>query len=274
MSDEKGTIERGLVSFPAGEVTPMSEKTMESIIDSAEKNVALYKKMVDIAIRLTNPRDWVDQGGSPYLMGSGAEKIKNPFGVHISGVTSKKDVSTDDLGDYYLYTFQGTASVGGVSIECIGTCSSRDQFFAYQHGELKPDSQIDEGNVKKAAYTNFTTNAITRLLGLRNLTWAQIETAGIKKADVGKVEYRKNSLPEEKLKPLREMILKIVDNDNAKAQDLLEKYTSFQKGNETVKGKRKLEDISEGQYPVVLEKAKKELEAKEKAKATPPAAAK
>jgi hypothetical protein len=99
---------------------------------------------------------------------------------------------------HFSYTYKGYFTVAGATIEAIGTRSSKDPFFKRYAGrgddrhELPP-SELDKGDLKKAAYTNLLGNGITRLLGLRNLTWEDIkEYAGITKDQVGRVDYKKN----------------------------------------------------------------------------------
>ena len=121
----------------------------------------------------------------------------------------------------------------------------------------------------KKAHTNYTTNAITRSLGMRSLTWEQVEQLSggkITRSGVAKVDHTgyKPAVEADKLKVLGEILLKIVDGSKEKAQDLLEKYTTFKgKDGEMVRGKRETKLLSEGQYAVVLKKAEEELRSKE-----------
>jgi len=63
-----------------------------------------------------------------------------------------------------------------------------------------PISEIDQGDIKKSAYTNCIGNGITRLLGIRNLTYADLEEfAGIRKEQITKVEYKKNGKTQQKI---------------------------------------------------------------------------
>ena len=50
-------------------------------------------------------------------------------------------------------------------------------------------SEIDRGDVK-GCYTNCIGNGITRM-GIRNLSWEDLASAGIKQSEVSKVEYSK-----------------------------------------------------------------------------------
>jgi len=169
----------------------------ENIVDiaaHAEERLAALDKIKKVALKLTNPNDWVDENGKPYLQGSGAEKVARLFGVSWRIF----EPAEEDIGQgHYIITYKGEFALGGAIITAIGTRSSKDGFFKkYKYAgderiELPP-SEIDKGDVKKAAYTNLIANGITRLLGIRNLTYEDLEQyAGIKRNQVSTVEYKK-----------------------------------------------------------------------------------
>ena len=170
----------------------VTDKDLELVIAEADKRVEILKKVLGVAIKRTNAKDWVDQQGHPYLTASGAEKIAPLFGVRMNNLSDKREEREDDKGKYYIYTFLATFAWKGGSIEAIGTCSSRDKFFAWNSAnkEWKPMSEFDETNIKKAAYSNLMVNGITRVLGIRNLTWDDLAPFGINPKDVAKVEYK------------------------------------------------------------------------------------
>jgi hypothetical protein len=182
-----------------GEVVPHEDYFM----NIAEARIGFITKVIHLAIKATNPKDWVNQSGTPYLCGSGAEKIARVFGVTVGDATYKRQDNKDDKGDYYLYIFKGRVSLPSKlsasgeaiadSIVAIGTCSSRDNFFSKSYGKILPQSEIEEGNILKSAYTNMEVNGITRLLGLRNLTWDELKEHGIAKESVVSVEYKKGT---------------------------------------------------------------------------------
>jgi hypothetical protein len=165
-----------------------------AIADEAEKRLEALNKIKKVALKLTNRHDWVDQNGKPYLQASGGEKIARLFGV---SWRISEPILENLEGGHFSYTYKGEFAVGGASIEAIGTRSSKDGFFKkYKYAgderlEL-PASEIDRGDVKKSAYTNLLGNGITRLLGIRNLTWDDLkEFAGITQDQVGSVEYKR-----------------------------------------------------------------------------------
>lgn len=181
----------------------LSDDTLISLAEQAEKRIDAMNKIKRIAIKLTNRNDWTDQGGRPYLQVSGAEKIARMFGV--SWKLFEPEYQQEE-GGHFSYTYKGVFSVAGATIEAIGSRSSKDGFFkkyAYPNGvktEL-PVSEIDKGDVKKSAYTNCIGNGITRLLGIRSLTYTDLEEyAGITKETIGKVEYKEKGKPKDEVK--------------------------------------------------------------------------
>jgi hypothetical protein len=175
--------------------TPIADTTLINLAEQAEKRIDAMNKIKRVAIKLTNVHDWVDQGGKPYIQVSGAEKIARMFGI---SWRISEPVKDNLEGGHFSYTYKGYFSLAGATIEAIGTRSSKDGFFKkYKYvGSEKtelPASEIDAGDVKKSAYTNLIGNGITRLLGIRNLTYDDLkEFAGITPEMIGKVDYKKS----------------------------------------------------------------------------------
>lgn len=177
----------------SADVPAIADNTLIQIAEQAEKRIDAMHKIKRVALKLTNRHDWTDQGGKPYLQVSGAEKVARLFGI--SWQISEPVFEQED-GGHFSYTYKGYFSLAGATIEAIGTRSSKDGFFKkynWTNGEKTelPPSAIDKGDVKKSAYTNLLGNGITRLLGLRNLTYEDLqEFAGITKDQLGKVDYK------------------------------------------------------------------------------------
>jgi len=171
----------------------LSNESLLAVADRAEKQVEAVNKIKKLALKVTNAHDWIDQQGKPYLGVSGAEKVARLFGI--SWTIGEPILETEPDG-HFAYTYKGVFTLGGASIEAIGTRSSKDGFFrrySYQEGEKTelPPSECDKGDLKKSAYTNLLGNGITRLLGIRNLTWEEVEGAGISRDRSQKVSYGK-----------------------------------------------------------------------------------
>ena len=171
----------------------IADDSLLQVAMRAEERIAAVVKIKNMALKVTSSGDWVDQNGKPYLQVSGSEKIANLFSV--SWTIGEPTCEFEDSG-HFTYTYKGRFSIPGRSIEVTGSRSSKDPFFKrYEYinnvKTEKPISAIDKRDVKMAAMTNLLGNGITRLLGIRNLTYADLEEfAGILKSQLGKVEYK------------------------------------------------------------------------------------
>ncbi len=184
-------------------VSTMESHELLSLAAVAEERVDAIVKIRNTAIKLTNANDWVDQNGKPYLQASGSEKVAGAFGISWTFVNSEPIFEKEEDG-HYTYTYQGLFTMSGRKIQVDGSRSSKDPFFK-QYKYIKKagggrDEKVEKTiaerdnkrDVKMAAYTNMIGNGITRILGIRNLTYADLEEfAGIKKSQLGKVEYKK-----------------------------------------------------------------------------------
>lgn len=150
-----------------------------------------FERLITYALGATKPEHWFDQQGKPYLGAAGSEVVARRCAVRVSDVRREKTASSDDKGAFYIYVYEGTFSLpGGMdSVEALGTCSSRDTFLGTETKSGRELSEIDEGNVMKAAYSNMIVNGVTRLLGLRGLSWDTLSKFGITSDGASKVTY-------------------------------------------------------------------------------------
>ena len=172
----------------------LADDSLLRVAEMAGKRIEAVIKIKQMALKVTNPGDWIDQSGRPYLYVSGSEKIANLF--NISWQIDEPEVETEPDG-HFTYTFRGTFRIPGRSITAEGSRSSKDPFFKkydWVNGKKieKPISAIDRRDVRMAAMTNLFGNGITRILGIRNLSYEDLaEYAGITKEMIEKVDYRK-----------------------------------------------------------------------------------
>lgn len=169
-----------------------TEEDLELAVKKAERTVALVTKIKNLVFKLTNNNDWVDMQGKPYLQSSGAEKVARPFGVSWKLEKPIKETISDEKGSYYMYSCKGQFTLGGKTIEVIGTCSQKDKFFGRDKNSetgLKLASEIDETNIIKKSTTNCIAKGIATILGIRNMKWEELEAAGIHKDKSAKVTY-------------------------------------------------------------------------------------
>lgn len=165
------------------------------VAEQAERRIDAVIKIKKTALKVTNARDWTDQQGNPYLQVSGSEKVANLFNV-----SWRIDEPTyeEDPDGHYTYSYKGYFSLGGRTTEAEGSRSSRDGFFKQYNYEDKDRKEIAIGDrtnkrdVKMAALTNLLGNGITRILGIRNLTWDDLkEFANITRDEVQSIQYKK-----------------------------------------------------------------------------------
>lgn len=232
-----------------------------AIAENAAKRVLAMRRIIAAVLELTSSNDWVDEGGKPYLQGSGAEKVARMFGV-VWQVNTTPQIETDSDG-HYTYTFEGTFGLGNAEpINAIGTRSSRDGFFSVDHGRDRDLTEINRGDVKKAAVTNLRVNGISQLLGLRNLTWEDLAASGITPDKAARVDRstKKIELTEEgkKLKEeVKGLLMKLSGGDPAEAKKLLLEHTAFEGRDGPVKGKDNLDKVSENALNVLKDKLEK-----------------
>jgi hypothetical protein len=175
------------------------------VAEQAERRIDAVIKIKKVALKVTNPRDWTDQNGNPYLGVSGSEKVANLF--NISWRIDEPSYEEEPDG-HYTYSYKGYFSLGGRTAEAEGSRSSKDKFFIQykyedekgnkltKREEIPISERTNKRDVKMAALTNLLGNGITRILGIRNLTWEDLkEFAGITKEQVVTIQYRKSGEP-------------------------------------------------------------------------------
>lgn len=159
---------------------PTSMDNIFYLADRAEKALDALNRIMDAALKITNELDWVLIGGKPYLQESGATKVARLFGISIQ-LIGKPTVEVD-IDGYKTYTYKARFMLHDQFIECEGSRGMKEQFFAMQGKDkpLKKPDEIDERDVKMAAYTNCINNGIKRLIpNLRNIDVATLERAGL-----------------------------------------------------------------------------------------------
>lgn len=250
--NEENLIDIQSQSNTSGVVSPIETDTIVSIAAAAERRIDAVNKIKVLALRVTNEPDWVDQGGRPYLQSSGAEKVARLFGI--SWQIFEPELQIEEDG-HFMYIYKGLFSFGTVTIEVIGTRSSRDDFFSHK-GKIPP-SEIDKGDIRKSAYTNLTANGITRLIGIRNLTYDDLKKAGLDITKISKIEYNKGEMSHDSKSHLEKIKEMLVDLYGENIEPELEKLTSFTaKDGKFVPGVKSLQGLSEKRVEILYGKLK------------------
>lgn len=184
------------------DVPAIADDQLLAIARQAEARIDAVIKIKQLALKVTNASDWTDQQGKPYLQASGSEKVANLFNISWRIDEPTMEEETDGA---ITYIYKGAFSLGGRTIEVEGSRSSRDEFFKkyeWKNGQKVGEKPLDRRDLKMAAMTNLLGNGITRILGIRNLTWEDLEQyAKIKKEQVSRVEYKTKG---ENKQPLKE----------------------------------------------------------------------
>ena len=162
---------------------------------AVDQRIAFYNEIRKRTVKLTLPQDWVDMGGKPYLQGQGVQRLKQPWGLYFRDVriepTLEETRTRLRRGEHVSVEVIGMAGsrVTGEESVFLGGRSSDDGFFADRKGGIE---QLDAEDLRKAAITNWEVRAGTDLLGLRGLTWADLERFGFKRGEGGTVSYRQS----------------------------------------------------------------------------------
>jgi hypothetical protein len=198
MTDTKQLVERNPEELPMITESDRLELLVEKKVDwdglvkYLEIQKEAFKKLRVILIGYTRAKDWINLDGTPYLQESGAQAIAGgPIPISITGMKSEKDWTEDNKGKYYKWIYQAVSTnlITGRKLEVEGICTSRDHFFGKVSGVFKAIENVEERSIMEKARTNLYRNAITRVLGLRNITWDELSSANIDIKTIAKVEH-------------------------------------------------------------------------------------
>ena len=245
---------------------------LEKVAEGIERFVAAQQKITNTLLRLAKPGDWVKFKSGEQEVGclgsAGAERIAAAIGISFIDWSKRKEVGSDEKGDYYWWWYTCTAKLSGREIQVEGRAGSRDKFFGKKGGELKVLSDINEGDIQTAARHNAMKEGVKVLLGIRNMPVDELQKAGIKLVDGGVNFAKKESAPEDivKQRELGEVILKLCSGNMEKCATTLETLTTWtDSSGKVVKGKKTCSDVTGKQLVICLSKAKQLLAEKEKA---------
>ena len=157
-----------------------SMDNLDYLAERADKALENLNKIMNAALKITTELDWVLIGGNPYLQESGATKVARLFGISWQ-IIGNPTITVDNEG-YKTFTYKARFMLNSAFIECEGSRGMKEDFFAKAGKDkpLKKPDEIDERDVKMAAYTNCINNGIKRIIpNLRNIDIATLERAGL-----------------------------------------------------------------------------------------------
>lgn len=180
-----------LTERPSGGLLDSNADNILYLAEKADKYIAAMNKIMTAALKITTELDWVLIGGVPYLAESGASKVARLFGISIQ-LIGNPSIECDSEG-YKTYTYKARFMLRDQFVECEGSRSASEDFFAGKGKTKKPD-EIDDRDVKMAAYTNCLNNGIKRLIpGLRNIDVATLEEAGLNASKMKGYTFKKGT---------------------------------------------------------------------------------
>jgi len=174
-------------------------------VDAVGRQVELRARLIQMALKALKPHDIQDFGGKPYIEGEGAERIMSAIGGFKVGPPV---FSIERMDPHYFITCQLTVEFHGTTITEIGDCSTCDPFFTGAKGDsgkLANYKSLTGGNeimaarmlvadAQKKARQNAISRAVTGLLGLRGLSWADLEALGFSRTAAGSnVKFKNGS---------------------------------------------------------------------------------
>lgn len=188
----------GLAVVADSGLRPIDLGQLTAWAESRQKALAV---LMEVAIASTKAADWSDQNGKPYPEQGACTGIIGLVGINITPPEEQKEYFEDELGRYYVYFLRSEIVVPKFAIgplPIIGRCSSRDQFFAWKRDAarkkvLRPQSEIDPGDIKSKAYTNLRYRAVKASVPeIAGMTWDRLKelTAGkVSRETVKQIHY-------------------------------------------------------------------------------------
>lgn len=167
----------------------MQEGDPDTMLAILERKAVLARRVTDainaILVACTFPEDWIQHGDMMCLKSAAAERVARNFDIRFANCMHKKEEIQDSLGKGYRYSFEGEASMGNRVVYTQGVYSTRDKFLSYKDGEYKALEDINENNIRNAAYHIMIGNGIKALLGLRGIPKARFDEIMAKQGESG-----------------------------------------------------------------------------------------
>lgn len=202
MENEKETVEE----VEGTELVSLDKKVMldDNYIERAGKQIELRGKLLAIALKAVKPHDFQDFDGKPYLEGEGAARI---MAVVRGFKVSEAIFKIEQVEKHYFVECQIPIEWMGQSTVSLGDCSTADPFFTGRDGNAglygkhltrtgseAMAARLILGDTKKKARENALSRAVSELLGIKGLSWADLKEIGFDKGQAGsQVKFKQGS---------------------------------------------------------------------------------
>jgi len=201
----------------------------------------LMRNILPHLVKCCNARNIKDLDGNPYVDSDACERIANIVGISLGSPKIEKYWEDDGDGKrVFCVDVIGEAQAFGRTVTEIGGCTSEDLFYHKRVGDeyvqRLPMSKL-RLEVTKKAMANWQGRAIRTVLGLKELTWEELEKVGFKQSESTSVKYRKESEQDSDRKDKAEecrgkiaaKLMADCGNNKEAAQMLLKSLTTFEK---------------------------------------------
>jgi hypothetical protein len=174
-----------------------NNKTMlsEQYVETVGKQIELRSKLIMTALKALKPHDFQDFDGKPYLEGEGAARV---MAVVRGFRVGEAKFVIEQIAPHYFVDCSIAMEFMGATTVAIGDCSTSDSFFTGRDGKggrfkkyvEQTGSEIMAtrlllGDAKKKARENSISRGVSELLGLKGLTWGDLEKLGFSKNAAG-----------------------------------------------------------------------------------------
>lgn len=176
----------------------------ENFVEAAGKQIELRARLLQTALKALKPHDIQDFDGKPYLEGEGAARI---MAVVRGFKVGEAKFHIDQIHPHFFIECNIPMEFMGATTVAIGDCSTADPFFTGrdgQSGQYKKHldrtgseamaGRLIVGDAKKKARENAISRGVTELLGLKGLSWPDLEKLGFSRTEAGSsVSFKKGS---------------------------------------------------------------------------------
>ncbi len=240
------------MSEERNEVVEIEREDTPLILKEADARATMMNTMVKNVVKACHQRNIIDMGGNPYIDDDGCQKIARVVGVSYSSPEIKEGYEDNENGQKeYVVEVSGEATLLGQTIYEFGACTSNDGFISKRGNLSSLQMKIE---IKKKAICNWRGRCVRSLLGLKELTWKELQSVGFSQDNASKVDYKqgkssgKSDDGNDARKKIGNMLLDDCKGDRAAAGELLEVLTTFEnKDGKTVKGKSSAKDLTDKQ---------------------------
>lgn len=264
---------------------------MQQTLERAQKLIEFNGGLRKLIVANMRKGHWVRFGNRIRPDVSECIRLRTLLGINLEISEPVRREYTDAAGTYYEYTCTGKATLGPMEVPGFGASDSRTKFFARKDGKLRPVDEVNSSFIAKMCWTDCIKKLVGGLLALdldpgelvgitgENVADAAAGFKGGKTPPPAQAGSAPNAtgtptMPQNqqrtpdsaetggKRQEVRNAILTLTGNNPALAGDFLDYLTSFvTKDGKAVKGKKKIDWLTEKQVHLLYDRRAEKLSA-------------